>query len=88
MVLVELERPYLDRKEPEYFYAWIRYTYGLTKGRISWDKGDDISRVVKYLTLHRLKITKIALRRDYVHLSVEDSALQDMYETLLKEYIL
>lgn len=86
MVLIEQDRPYEVRNESEYFYAWIRFKYSSTRGRISWDKGDDIRRVVKFLTLHRYTITHIALRKEY--LSIEDEAMCKGYQAQLKDFIL
>jgi hypothetical protein len=88
VVAIETERPYKTRAEQEYFYAWIRFAYGVTKGRVSWDKGDDVGRIKKWLILHGYKITKIALRREYVTPSIEDQALQSAYENELQDFIL
>ena len=87
MVAIEINRPFGTRPEPEYFYAWVRFSYGITKGRVSWDKGDSIGRIKKWLILHNYKITPINLRRDYTHLSVEDSAMLKKYEKELQEFV-
>lgn len=88
MLLIEKQSPYQHRQEAEYFYAWLRHKRSVTFGRVSWNKGDDISRLIKYLILHRIKITKISMRREHVHLSVEDAVLQKGYESALKDFIL